>query len=138
RALYRLKEVWPGFISCVLAVSEDAIKNNRAEVQQLVDGIARSGKWLDSGMDNRMSAAHFVSKLYYNQHPRLLEFVLSKPPDRVIYSKLKPVRPNFEEIEVLGKESGILQGTAHFDDYVDDSFAPEDDLVVAQNYAPAQ
>ena len=138
RALYRVKEVWPGFISCVLAVHEDVIKNQRAEVQALVDGIAKSGKWLDTTMANRMDAAQFVSKFYYNQHPRLLEYVLSKPPDRVIYSKLKPLRANFEEIEQLGKEAGILQGTAHFDDYVDDSFAPEDDSVQPHAYAAAQ
>lgn len=134
RALYRVKEVWPGFISCVLAVSEEAIRNRRPEVQELVDGIAKSGKWLDSGMDNRMAAAQFVSTLYYNQHPRLLQYVLSKPPDRVIYSRLKPTRPNFEEIEVLAKEAGILKGTAHFDDYIDDSFAPDDDTVKPHVY----
>ena len=134
RALYRVKEVWPGFISCVLAVSEEAIKNRRTEVQELVDGIAQSGKWLDSGMDNRMAAAQFVSTLYYNQNPRLLTYVLSKPPDRVIYSHLKPTRPNFEEIELLAKEAGILKGTARFDDYIDDSFAPDDDKVQAYAY----
>ena len=138
RALYRLKDVWPGFISCVLAVREDVIKNQRAQVQELVDGIARSGKWLDTSMENRMAAAQFVSKGYYNQDPRLLTFVLSKPPDRVKYSQLRPARANFEEIEVLGKESGILQGTARFDDYVDDSFAPADDAVQPHPYAAAQ
>jgi NitT/TauT family transport system substrate-binding protein len=135
RALYRVKEVWPGFISCVLAVHEDVIRTRRAEVQQLVDGIAKSGKWLDSTMANRLEAAQFVSRFYYNQHPRLLEYVLSKPPDRVIYSKLKPLRANFEEIEQLGREAGILQGTARFEDYVDDSFAPDDDAVLAHNYS---
>lgn len=138
RALYRVKDVWPGFISCVLAVSEEAIRNRRAEVQQLVTGIAKSGKWLDSGMDNRMAAAQFVSTQYYNQNPRLLTYVLSKPPDRVKYSRLRPTRPNFEEIEMLAKEAGILQGTAHFDDYIDESFAPEDAAVVAQAYQPYQ
>ncbi|CAN5154916.1 ABC transporter substrate-binding protein [soil metagenome] len=138
RALYRVKEVWPGFISCVLAVREDVIQNRRAEVQQLVDGIAKSGKWLDQGMDNRLAAAQFVSTQYYNQNPRLLTYVLSQPPDRVIYSQLKPTRPNFEEIEQLGKESGILQGTAHFEDYIDDSFAPADDEVQAHAYTAPQ
>jgi len=134
RALYRLKDVWPGFISCVLAVSEETIANRRGEVQRLVDGIAKSGKWLDTHMDNRLAAAEFVSTVYYNQHPRLLSYVLSKPPDRVKYTKLKPQRANFEEIEMLAKESGILQGTAHFDDYVDDSFAPDDDAVQPHAY----
>ena len=123
RVLWLTKDVWPNFISCVLAVREDAIKNNRPAVQQLVDGIARSGKWLDEKMDHRMEAAQFVSKNYYNQNPRLLTFVLSKPPDRVKYTNLLPLKKDFQEIEELGKESGILKGTAHFEDYVDNSFA---------------
>lgn len=123
RVLWLTKDVWPNFISCVLAVREDVIRDRRADVQALVDGIAKSGKWLDQTMDHRMSAAKFVSKNYYMQDPRLLTFVLSKPPDRVKYTRLTPLRPDFEEIEALGKSSGVLQGTAHFEDYVDPSFA---------------
>lgn len=123
RVLWLTKDVWPNFISCVLAVRDDVIQTRRADVQALVDGIAKSGKWLDSSMDHRMSAAQFVSKNYYMQDPRLLTFVLSKPPDRVKYTRLAPLKPDFEEIEALGKESGILQGTAHFEDYVDTSFS---------------
>jgi NitT/TauT family transport system substrate-binding protein len=129
RVLWLTKDVWPGFISCVLAVHEDMIKNNRAQVQQLVDGIAKSGKWLDVNMTNRMDAAQFVSKNYYNQDPRLLEFVLSKPPDRVKYTNLALRKKDFEEIEQLGRESGILQGTSRFEDYTDASFVPDDSLV---------
>ena len=123
RVLWLTKDVWPNFISCVLAVREDVIATRRADVQALVDGIAKSGKWLEKSMDNRMSAAQFVSKNYYMQDPRLLTFVLSKPPDRVKYTRLSPLKPDFEEIELLGRESGVLKGTAHFEDYVDPSFA---------------
>ena len=125
RTLWQAKDVWPGFISCVLAVHEDAIRDHRAEIQRLVNGIAASGKWLDQSLAHRMDAAQFVSKNYYNQNPRLLTYVLSKPPDRVTYSRLKPLRADFEEIEQLAKQAGILKGTAHFEDYVDDSFAPD-------------
>ena len=125
RTLWQAKDVWPGFISCVLAVHEDAIRDHRAEIQRLVSGIAASGKWIDQSMAHRMDAAQFVANNYYNQNPRLLSYVLSKPPDRVTYSRLKPLRADFEEIERLAKEAGILQGTAHFEDYVDDSFVPE-------------
>lgn len=123
RILYLTKDVWPNFISCVLAVHEDMIRTRRADVQTLVDGIAQSGLWLEKGMEERMQAAQFVSKHYYNQHPKLLTHVLSKPPDRVKYSNLTPLRSEFEEIEALGIEAGILEGTAHFADYVDPSFA---------------
>lgn len=123
RVLWLTKDVWPNFISCALVVREDVIATRRPEVQALVDGIAKSGKWLDKSMDNRMSAAQFVSKNYYMQDPRLLSFVLSKPPDRVKYTQLSPLKPDFQEIEVLGRESGVLKGTAHFEDYVDPTFA---------------
>jgi NitT/TauT family transport system substrate-binding protein len=125
RILYLTKDVWPNFISCVLAVREDVIRKDRANVQALVDGIAKSGVWLDRHMDNRMQAAQFVSKHYYNQHPRLLEFVLSKPPDRVKYTNLNVRRPDFEEIAGLGREAGILSGKASFDDYADASFVQD-------------
>jgi len=91
----------------------------------IVDGIARSGMWLEGGMDHRQAAAQFVAKKYYNQNPRLLEFVLSKPPDRVRYNDLTLQRENFAEIEQLAKESGVIKGNVTFDDYVDVSFGQQ-------------
>jgi NitT/TauT family transport system substrate-binding protein len=126
RILFMTKDVWPEFISCVLAVNEHTILNHRDEVQRLVEGIARSGMWLDQALDHRMQAAEFAGQNYYNQDPRLLRFVLSKPPDRVKYTNLTLRRPDFEEIEALGVESGILKGTAHFEDYADSSFVKDE------------
>jgi NitT/TauT family transport system substrate-binding protein len=110
------------------------IRDDRAAVQELVDGIARSGKWLDQAMEHRMQASEFVSKNYYNQNPRLLAFVLSKPPDRVKYTDLLPLRKDFEEIEALARESGILTGKVTFDDYVDPSFARAADQLPAYTW----
>ncbi|MDX1952981.1 MAG: ABC transporter substrate-binding protein [Verrucomicrobiota bacterium] len=138
RVLYLTKDVWPNFISCVLAVNENSIKTNRAQVQMLVDGIARSGKWLDSNSSNRMEAATFVGELYYNQSPELMRFVLSKPPDRVKYTNLKPLQKEFEEIERLGKDSGILTGTSGFADYVDDSFVQEESSIQPHDYGASK
>jgi NitT/TauT family transport system substrate-binding protein len=126
RVLFLTKDVWPEFISCVLAVPERMIETRRDDVQKLVDGIARSGKWLDRSMDHRMQAADFTAENYYHQDPKLLRFVLSKPPDRVKYTNLKVVRKDFEEIEALGREAGVLKGTAHFEDYADPSFVPDE------------
>jgi NitT/TauT family transport system substrate-binding protein len=126
RVLWLTKDVWPGFISCVLVVHEGAIAEQRERVQSLVTGIARSGKWIDQSMDHRMQSAQFVSRHYYNQHPRLLEFVLSKPPDRVKYTDLELQRANFEEIERLARKAGIFEGRVGFDDYADPSFVPDD------------
>ena len=134
RVLYLTKDVWPNFISCVLAVHEDMIRDHPEAVQELVNGIARSGKWIDQSMDHRMDVAQFVSKNYYNQDPRLLAFVLSKPPDRVTYSNLAVRRKDFEEIESLGREAGILEGKATFDDYTDVRFVPDDSNLKAYEW----
>jgi len=128
RVLFLTNQVWPEFISCVLAVREDVIATRRDDVQRLVDGIARSGLWLDSDKDttlnHRMQAADFVSRHYYNYDPKLLRFVLSTPRDRVKYTNLTLQRPNFEEIEHFAKQAGIFKGKAKFDDYADPSFVP--------------
>src|SRR6266700_6905729 len=138
RVLYLTKDVWPNFISCVLAVHEDMIQNHRDQVQQLVDGIARSGKWIDKSMDHRLEAAQFVANNYYNPNPRLLSFVLSKPHDRVKYTNLTLRKPDFEEIEELGREAGILKGTAHFEDYTDASFVTDESAVQPYDWEPAK
>ena len=137
RVLFMTKDVWPDFISCVLAVPDRVIKTRRAEVQRLVDGIAKSGKWLDRSMAHRMQAADFSGRRYYHQDPKLLRFVLSKPPDRVKYTHLSLVRKDFVEIEQLGKEAGILNGTAHFEDYADPSFVQDETAIEPYNWESA-
>jgi NitT/TauT family transport system substrate-binding protein len=128
RVFFLTKDVWPEFISCVLAVRQDVIDTRRDDVQRLVDGIARSGLWLDSdkdtGMNHRMMAADFVSRHYYNYDPKLLRFVLSTPIDRVKYTNLTLQRENFEEIEKYAKKAGVFQGKVKFEDYTDASFVP--------------
>jgi NitT/TauT family transport system substrate-binding protein len=129
RVLYLTKDVWPNFISCVLAVREDAILNQRDTVKKLVEGLAKSGQWLDQTMEHRMQAADFVAEQYYNQNPRLLRFVLSKPPDRVRYTNLALRKNDFLEIEKLAKETGVIKGNVTFEDYTDTSFTPVDGSV---------
>jgi NitT/TauT family transport system substrate-binding protein len=123
RVLYQAKEIWPNFISCVLVVHEDTINKHPEWVQKLVDGIARSGKWMEGGMEQRMQAADNVSQHYYNQRPELLRFVLSKPPDRVTYANLMLAKKDFELIEALAREAGILKDGVGFDDYADTTFS---------------
>ncbi len=123
RVLYQAKDIWPDFISCVLVVSQKTINEHPEWVQRLVDGIARSGLWLEGGMDHRMRAAQAVATGYYNQEPRLLSFVLSKPPDRVKYSKLRLARADFDQIVNMAFEAGILKRKLEFEEYADIRFS---------------
>jgi NitT/TauT family transport system substrate-binding protein len=123
RVLHQAKDVWPGFISCVLVVRDDLIEDRPELIQELVDGIARSGKWLDEDMSHRMQAAEVAAKHYYQQPTELLKYVLSKPPDRVKYTRLEPLREDFDEIMNLGLKAGVLSQPIEFERYVDPQFA---------------
>jgi NitT/TauT family transport system substrate-binding protein len=123
RVLYQAKDIWPGFISCVLVVRERLIRESPERVQQLVDGIARSGKWLDADPENRMNAADNIGRDYYKQDPKLLRHVLSKPPDRVTYSQLRLARSEFAVIENLAFEAGLLKKPIAFEQYADARFS---------------
>lgn len=123
RVLYHTKDIWKDFISCVLVVRDDLIEDRPELVQELVTGIARSGMWLDEEMEHRMDAAEVAAKHYYFQPPELLKHVLSKPVDRVRYTRLTPLREDFDEIMELAHEIGVLSRRVGFEEYADDSFA---------------
>ncbi|HUR29758.1 MAG TPA: ABC transporter substrate-binding protein [Planctomycetota bacterium] len=123
RVLLQVKDSWPNFISCGLVVRKDRIDQNRALIQELVDGIHGSGLWLEEGLDNRMSAAEVVAKNYYHQDPALLQFVLSKPVDRVRYDHLTPLKPDFDEIMQLAVEIGMFPKALPFESFTDASFS---------------
>jgi len=125
RVLYYTKDIWPNFISCVLVVRQELIDEHRELVQELVDGIAGSGEWLDEDPEHRMDAAEVAGRVFFNQDPELLKFVLSRPPDRVKYVDLKPNRPNFDEIMDLAVEMDVIQRRMDYEEYVDESFAPD-------------
>jgi NitT/TauT family transport system substrate-binding protein len=134
RVLLQMRDAWPGFVSCVLVVREELIGDRREVVRELVEGIAASGKWLDSdrdqGAQHRKDAAIVVGKEFYSQKPELLEFVLTRPIDRVSYTGLFPPRDRFDEIMDLAVELGLYDRRLEFDEYVDTSFAPDLETIV--------
>ena len=123
RVLFHAREYWPDYLSCVLVVREDVIQQRPEAVQVLVDGIARSGLWLDSGVEEREAAADFVGRYYYNQPPALLRWALTRPLDRVRFHPLTPQREDLELVMRLMREHGLLQQPLTFEQLVDPRFA---------------
>jgi len=129
RVLLQMRDAWPNFISCVLVVRQELIDERRPLVDELVRGIAASGEWLDEDRlttaQHRRDAAIVTGKMFYNQPPELLEYVLTKDATRVSYTELMPPKKDFDEIMDLAVELEILPKRIPFEDYVDTSFAPD-------------
>ncbi len=82
----------------------------------------------DLGTSARMQAAQ-IGGMYYGQPPKLLEYVLSKPPDRVKYTDLSLNREDFAEIQRYAEKLGFFakrpvtaEDPFGFDDYCDNRF----------------
>jgi NitT/TauT family transport system substrate-binding protein len=123
RVLFHAREYWPDYMSCVLVVRQDIIDRRPEAVQLLVDGVARSGLWLEQGRPNREQAADFVGRYYYRQNPALLIWALTNPMDRVTYSQLTPRKADFDLVRDLMMETGVLDRKIEFEEYVDPTFA---------------
>jgi NitT/TauT family transport system substrate-binding protein len=123
RILFQAREYWPDYMSCILVVQQSLIDQRPQVVQELVDGIARSGLWLDKGKEHRVDAADFVGRFYYNQKPALLRWALTKPMDRVMYTPLAPYKADFDLVRDLMMQTGILDRKISFDDYADTRFS---------------
>jgi len=141
RILFHAREYWPDYISCVLVVRDDVIEKKPEAVQVLVDGIARSGLWLDNDhmpkrQARREHAADFVGRFYFRQDPRLLKWALTKPLDRVQYQPLTPLRKDFELIVKLMRETGVLDRDIAFEEYIEPRFAEGAKLQTEWKYEP--
>lgn len=134
RILFQARDYWPDYMSCILVVRQDLIDTRPDVVQVLVDGIARSGLWLDKGKPYREDAADFVGRFYYNQKPALLRWALTKPLDRVMYAPLAPRKPDFDLVRDLMMETGVLDRKIEFDEYVDTRFSDKASIQTAWKY----
>jgi NitT/TauT family transport system substrate-binding protein len=136
RVLFHAREYWPDYMSCVLVVRQDMIDRRPDAVQLLVDGVARSGLWLEQGQRYRENAADFVGRYYYNQNPALLRWALTKPLNRVMYSPLAPRKADFDMVRDLMMETGVLDRKIEFEEYTDVRFADRASIQTAWRYEP--
>ena len=122
RVLYHAKDIWPGFISCVLVVTEKLIKERPAVVKDLVRGIAESGEWAET---HRLDAAKIASP-YFRQDEKLVRYVLTQPPDRVSYRMLTPTDADLSKIHEMALKAAIIAKPVEMKDLIDRSFIPAD------------
>jgi NitT/TauT family transport system substrate-binding protein len=122
RVLYHAKDIWPKFISCVLVVHEDLIRDDPQLVAELVRGIAESGEWAEQ---NREKAADLVAP-YFRQDAKVIKYALTQPIDRVSYRMLSPTDLELGAIHNMAREAGLLEKDILMSDLLDRRFIPKD------------
>ena len=104
RVLYQMKDAWPGFISSVVVVSKGALKRKGWKIRRLLNRFLAEARWIQA---HRREAARMGARLY-GLPLRLIQYVLTTPPDRVSYSDILPREEEFEGIARLMVEEGLI------------------------------
>ncbi len=117
------RDEWPNYICCVLTVRQELIDQNPSLVQDLVNYVQGAGEWLDAGQDHRTRAAEIAAdRMYFNQDPAVIRYVMENPADRVTYGDLRMIKEEFDEMMQLSLQAETLKSPIAFERYVDDRF----------------
>jgi NitT/TauT family transport system substrate-binding protein len=124
RPLRMTRDEWRNYICCVLTVREELILQNPAIVQDLVNQVLGAGVWLDQQQENRNKAVAIAAgRDFFNQDPKIIQFVMENPADRVTYGDLRMIRAEFEDLMQLSIAAGTIKHPIAYETYVDETFA---------------
>jgi len=124
RPLSMTRDEWRNYICCVLTVREELIQSNPALVQDLVNQVLGAGVWLDQQQENRNKAVAIAAgRDFFNQDPKIIQFVMENPTDRVTYGDLRMIRAEFEELMQLSMAAGTIKHAIPYETYVEETFA---------------
>jgi NitT/TauT family transport system substrate-binding protein len=124
RPLRMTRDEWRNYICCVLTVREELIASSPGLIQDLVDHVQGAGVWLDQQQGNRDKAVAIAAdRRFFNQDPKILQFVMENPTDRVTYGDLRMIREEFDDLMRLSLEAGTIAHEIPYEKYVDERFA---------------
>jgi NitT/TauT family transport system substrate-binding protein len=124
RPLRMTRDEWRNYICCVLTVRDELILANPAMVQDLVNQVLGAGVWLDQQQANRNKAVAIAAgRDFFNQDPKIIQFVMENPVDRVTYGDLRMIRAEFEELMQLSMAASTIKHDIAYETYVDETFA---------------
>lgn len=119
KVLILSKDIWPNHICCMLNVREDVITKNPEAVQELVNELVATGKFIEG---NRSEAAGLSNK-YLGQKPEVILHVLNNPKDRVTFDNLLPTTDDLKATQDYMLKFKISEQPVELAAYLDDSFA---------------
>lgn len=119
KVLVLSRDIWQDHICCVLNIQEDLIQKNPEVVEELVSGLAKAAKFIDS---NPQEAAKLSFK-YLGQKPEVIDHVLTQPKGRITFNNLIPDLKDFSATQDYLIQFGIVKDKIDLAQYIDDRFA---------------
>lgn len=112
------KDIWPDHICCVLNLRESVINTYPEAVQELVDGMQRTARFIQQDP----VAAAKASVKYLGQKAEVVEYVLTKPAGRLTFNRLQPEIADFAATQELMLKFGVAKEKVDLSGYLDTRF----------------
>ncbi len=112
------KDIWPDHICCVLNLRESVINTYPEAVQELVDGMQRTARFIQQ---DPVAAAR-ASVKYLGQKAEVVEFVLTKPAGRLTFNRLQPEIADFAATQELMLKFNVAKEKVDLASYLDTRF----------------
>ena len=123
RVLFQAREYWPDYMSCILVVRQDLIDRSPDIVQVLVDGIARSGLWLDNSKPHREASLRLCRPLLLQPEAGAASVGADEADGPRHLQSAGARKADFDMVRDMMIETGVLNKKLEFDDYVDTRFS---------------
>lgn len=122
RTLILSKDIILNHICCVVVVRNEVLKGNPEGIQEWVDSLIKSGRFVEKDkVASRSRTVAPIGSKYLGHNESLIIEVLQHPKDRITYADLNPRKSDFQTILGLSVKAGVL-GDVDLDRFIDGSF----------------
>ncbi len=116
------KNIWPDHPCCVLVVKTEIIRYFPNAVQELINSLVKSGKFIK----NNVKEAARIGVFFLNQDINVVEKVLTSPADRITTDNLMPQLKDFDKIQdYITNEMGVIYEKINLKKFIYTKFAEE-------------
>lgn len=114
------KDLWPKHPCCVFVVKDHIVEKSPDALQELVNGLVKSGKVAEDNPDE----AALIGASFLKQDKELIKSILTQPKDRIITNELMPIHSDFEKIQnYMMDKMGVLKAKIDLEKFIDTRFA---------------
>lgn len=116
------KDILHHHVECIVVVNNKFLQRHPAEIQEWINSLIRSGKYIDQDKlnGNARNVAKIAAK-YLPHSPQLIADGLQNPADRISFSDLNPDMDDFRKIVDISVQAGIMEDI-DLGRFIDDGF----------------
>jgi len=125
------KDILENHICCIVVVRKEALQANPEGIQEWVDSMIASGKFIEQDKINNgaINVAHMATR-YMNHSGDIIVNALTNPINRIIYDDLHPRHSDYQAILDISVKAGLMQDIDLYA-FINDSFYKNSSAIIA-------